>query len=131
MIAISFFLYVFWFHCSDVAFYFDFSVMNMFSLWFCIHLYVSISRETQDAKGREALIWILSRYTYVAKVNTWILGESRFLHLRNQPDKEVEHGSLARLKHFAIKKISALIACLHFNFYINYIYTLNSVLECK
>jgi len=39
---------------------------------------------TQDAKGREALTWILPTHTYVAKVNTRILCEPRFLHLRNQ-----------------------------------------------
>src|SRR6476469_8179324 len=57
---------------------------------YILYLYISISRETQDAKGREALIWILPHHTYVAKVNTSILCEPRFLHLRNQPDTGVE-----------------------------------------
>src|SRR6476619_7900709 len=55
-----------------------------------LYLYISISRETQDAKGREALIWIVPHHTYVVKVNTRILCEPRFLHLRNQPDPGVE-----------------------------------------
>src|SRR6478609_5171896 len=33
-----------------------------------LYLYISISREIQDAKGREALIWILPHHTYVAKL---------------------------------------------------------------
>ena len=55
-----------------------------------LYLYISFSREKQDAKGCEALIWILPHHTYVAKVNTRILCEPRFLNLRNQPDTGVE-----------------------------------------
>jgi len=41
--------------------------------------YISISRATQDVKGRSALMWILPHHTYVAKVNTWILSEDLYI----------------------------------------------------
>jgi len=67
----------------------DHSILSVNWNYLYLYLYISISREIQDAKGREALIWILPHHTYVAEVNTWILCELRFLHLWNQrPTRE-------------------------------------------
>jgi len=58
-----------------------------------LYLYISISWEIQDAKGRETLIWILPHHTYVAKVNTWILCEPRFYI----SETSTRHGSRTRI----------------------------------
>jgi len=57
---------------------------NIIIFEYLLYLYISIAWETQDSKDREALTWILPHHTYVAKVNTWILCELKFLNLRNR-----------------------------------------------
>src|SRR6476469_1604144 len=41
-----------------------------------LYLYILISLETQDAKGREALIWILPHHTYVIIISSLPKGRS-------------------------------------------------------
>jgi len=66
-----------------------YSTVVFYIFVFCfVYLYISISRETQDTKVRESLTWILPHHIYVTKMNIWILCEQRFVHLRNQPDRE-------------------------------------------
>jgi len=52
------------------------------------YLYISISRETQNAKGREALTWIVPQ-------TPKYFASQIFKSLKPAPDTGVEHGSLS------------------------------------